>query len=66
VVSGVRDCPQNCPGSGDPTRMLSDDTAWGRAPPPPARMAATLCRSRLGIRLDCVKCDRGEPPDRPG
>jgi len=23
-------------------------------------------RSRLGIRLNCVKCDRGQPPDRPG
>jgi hypothetical protein len=23
-------------------------------------------RSRLGMQLDCVKCDRGAPPDRPG
>jgi PAS domain S-box-containing protein len=23
-------------------------------------------RSRLGMRLNCVKCDRGEPRDRPG
>jgi Protein of unknown function (DUF3565) len=23
-------------------------------------------RSRLGIQLHCVKCYRGEPPDRPG
>lgn len=23
-------------------------------------------RSRLGIRLHCVKCDHGQPPDRPG
>ena len=22
-------------------------------------------RSRLGVRLNCVKCDCGEPPDRP-
>lgn len=22
-------------------------------------------RSRLGMRLNCVKCDRGEPRDRP-
>jgi hypothetical protein len=22
--------------------------------------------SRLGVRLDCVKCDRGEPADRAG
>ena len=23
-------------------------------------------RCRLGMRLNCVKCDRGEPPDRQG
>jgi len=23
-------------------------------------------RSRLGMPLNCVKCGRGEPPDRPG
>jgi hypothetical protein len=22
--------------------------------------------SRLGVLLNCTKCDRGEPPDRPG